>query len=142
MTNRIAIKMMLGILLAVITFHLCIIAQVIPYEITWGGRLKSEQEMYVFEGISIVINLFLAFVLLMKGGYISAYFREGVVNVLLWGFFILFLLNTIGNIFAKTNFEKSFAVLTLILAILLRRVLRQTTGNHHRTKSSITLNDQ
>jgi len=142
MTNRIAIKMMLGILLAVITFHLCIIAQVIPYEITWGGRLKSEQEMYVFEGISIVINLFLAFVLLMKGGYISAYFREGVVNVLLWGFFILFLLNTIGNIFAKTNFEKSFAVLTLILAILLRRVLRKTTGNHHRTKSSITLNDQ
>ena len=142
MTNRIAIKMMLGILLAVITFHLCIIAQVIPYEITWGGRLKSEQEMYVFEGISIVINLFLAFVLLMKGGYISAYFREGVVNVLLWGFFILFLLNTIGNIFAKTNFEKSFAVLTLILAILLRSVLRKTTGNHHRTKSSITLNDQ
>ena len=134
MTNRIAIKMMLGILLAVIAFHLCIIAQIIPYEITWGGRLKSEQEMYVFEGISIVINLFLAFVLLMKGGYISAYFREGVVNVLLWGFFILFLLNTIGNIFAKTNFEKSFAVLTLILAILLRRVLRKTTGNHSNQK--------
>lgn len=115
---------MLGFLLAVIIFHLCIVAKIIPYEITWGGRLQNDSEMYVFETISIMINLFLGFVLLMKGGYIKGYFRQKTVNIILWIFLILFILNTIGNILAKTNFEKSFAVLTLIFAILILVILK------------------
>ena len=124
MTNGIAIKIMLGMLLAVVIFHLCIITKIIPYEITWGGRLQNDSEMYVFETISIIINLFLGFVLLMKGGYIKFYFKQSVVNVILWIFLILFVLNTIGNIIAKTNFEKAFAVLTLISAFLIWVILK------------------
>ena len=115
---------MLGMLLAVVIFHLCIITKIIPYEITWGGRLQNDSEMYVFETISIIINLFLGFVLLMKGGYIKFYFKQSVVNVILWIFLILFVLNTIGNIIAKTNFEKAFAVLTLISAFLIWVILK------------------
>lgn len=125
MTNRIAIKITIGLLLAVIIFHLCIVAKVIPYEITWGGRLNSEEEMYVFESISIFVNFLLGFVLLMKGGYIKRYFRQSVINIILWIFLILFVLNTIGNFFSKTNFEKSFAVLTLIFAILIGIILKK-----------------
>lgn len=129
---------MLGLLLAVIIFHLCIIIKVVPYEITWGGRLKSEQEMYVFESISIFINFILGFVLLMKGGYSKRYFQQSVINIILWIFLILFVLNTIGNIFAKTDFEKSFAVWTLISAILIGIILKnKTTDDDHRTKCSI-----
>ena len=124
MTNGIAIKIMLGMLLAVVIFHLCIITKIIPYEITWGGRLQNDSEMYVFETISIIINLFLGFVLLMKGGYIKFYFKRSAVNVILWIFLILFVLNTIGNIIAKTNFEKAFAVLTLISAFLIWVILK------------------
>src|SRR5436190_6300141 len=102
MTNRIAIKIMLGLLLALVIFHLCIIIKIIPYEITWGRRLKSDQEMYVFESISIFVNLLLGVVLLMKGGYIKRFFQQSVINIILWIFLILFVLNTIGNIFAKT----------------------------------------
>ncbi len=126
MTNRIAIKIMIGLLLAVIIFHLCIVVKVIPYEITWGGRLNSEREMYIFESISIFINFFLGFVLLMEGGYIRRYFRQSMINIILWIFFILFVLNTIGNIFAKTNFEKSFAIVTLIFAILIGIILKKS----------------
>jgi len=54
---------MLGLLIAVLLFHLSIILKIIPYEITWGGRLKNDSEMYVFETISIVINLFLFLIL-------------------------------------------------------------------------------
>ena len=124
MKNRIEIKIMLGLLIAVIIFHLCIIIKIIPYEITWGGRLQNDSEMYIFEIISIMINLFLGFVLLMNAGYIKPYFKQSLINIILWIFFILFVLNTIGNILAKTNFEKSFAALTLVFSILIWIILK------------------
>ena len=124
MTNRIAIKSLLGLLLAVVLFHLCILIKIIPYEITWGGRLKSDQEMYIFETISILVNLFLGFVLLIKGGYIKGFFQQRVINILLWIFWGLFVLNTIGNTIAKTSFERSFALLTFIFAVLIGIILK------------------
>jgi hypothetical protein len=41
------------------------------------------------------------------------------VSIILWIFLAIFVLNTIGNLFAKTTFEKGFTILTLINAILL-----------------------
>ena len=115
---------MLGLLAAVILFHIAIIAKVIPYNIAWGGRLQNDQEMYVFEAVSILINAFLGLVLLMKANYIKFRFREKAINIILWIFLVLFVLNTIGNLFAKTNFEKSFAVLTFVFAILIWMILK------------------
>ena len=115
---------MLGLLAAVILFHIAIIAKVIPYNIAWGGRLQNDQEMYVFETMSILINAFLGLVLLMKANYIKFRFREKAINIILWIFLVLFVLNTIGNLFAKTNFEKSFAVLTFVFAILIWMILK------------------
>ena len=101
-----------------------ILFKVIPYEITWGGRLKTDTEMYVFELISISINTLLGTILLIKGNYIKQIIRLGVVNVILWIFLILFGLNTIGNLFAETIFEKSLSILTLALSILIWIVLK------------------
>ena len=114
-----SIKIFLGLLTAVILFHICIIAKVIPYDIAWGGRLKNDTEMYVFETISIFINVFLTWILLMEGNFIKFKFSSKTIHIILWVFFGLFVLNTIGNIFAKTNFEKFFAVLTGLFAILI-----------------------
>jgi len=123
MNQKSAIQIMLGLLSLVIVFHFCIMAKVIPYNIAWGGRITNDTEMYVFETISILINLFLGTILLMKGNYIAFQFREKIVNRVLWVFVVIFILNTVGNIFAQTNFEKSFAVLTLLFALLIWRIL-------------------
>ncbi len=127
MNSRKTILIILGILMATVLFHLCIIVKVIPYDISWGGRLKNDTEMYVFEAIAVLLNLVLGWILLIKGGFIRAIVSLKVVNSILWVFLILFVLNTIGNIFARTNFEKLFALLTLALAILLGIVLRKKT---------------
>lgn len=119
-----AIKILLGMLIVVILFHLSILTKLIPYEITWGGRLQNDSEMYVFEALSILVNLFLAFALLMKGAYLRFYLKERVVNIILWVYFGIFVLNTIGNSFAKTSLEKSFALLTLLSAILIWLILK------------------
>ncbi|MGB2129766.1 MAG: hypothetical protein ACPHXR_09850 [Flavicella sp.] len=131
MTPRIAIKMMLWLLGTVIIFHSCILLKIIPYEITWGGRLQNDTEMYVFESISILINLFLAFVLSIKGNYLTEIIPMKIVNVTLWIFLVLFGLNTIGNVLAKTYFEKFFSLLTLTSAILIWIALKKDKKQKH-----------
>ena len=118
------IRITLTIVIAVILFHVCILFGIVPYDITWGGRLKSDEEMYVFESISIAINLLLGSVLLIKGNYIKPIIRLRIVNVILWIFFVLFALNTVGNLFAETTLEKSFSVLTLALSVLIWIILK------------------
>lgn len=120
-----SIKIFLGLLFLVILFHICILLRIIPYNIAWGGRLTNDNEMYVFETISVLINVFLSWILLMKGDFVKFKFSENVVKIILWTFFGLFILNTIGNIFAKTNFEKLFAILTGLSALLIWSILNQ-----------------
>ena len=130
MSLRIAVKIMISLVVAVTLFHLSIILKIIPYEITWGGRLQNDAEMYVFEIISITINIFLGLNLLIKGGYIKQVISLRIVNITLWIFLILFGLNTIGNIIAKTYFEKSFALLTLVSSILIWIILKAKSNEH------------
>ena len=106
-----------------IILHCCIILKIVLYNITWGGRLKNDNEMYVFEFISIFINLFFCLVLLMKGNYLAYNFNEKFINLSLWIFIVLFLVNTFGNLIAKTVLEHFFAVLTLLLAFLTWKVV-------------------
>ena len=123
-----SIKIFIGLLITVILFHICIITKIIPYTIVWGGRLQNDTEMYVFETISILINVFLSWILLMKGNFAKYKFSNRAINVILWIFFAIFILNTIGNIFAKTNFEKQFSFLTGFLAILLWNILKKNNN--------------
>lgn len=128
--SRVAIKIMLSIVIVVTIFHLSILLKIIPYEITWGGRLKNDSEMYVFETVSIIINFILGLTLLVKGNYIKQIISLKIANIILWVFLILFGLNTIGNIFAKTNFEKLFTILTLASSILIWIILKAKNNEH------------
>lgn len=124
MNANTATKIILFILTATVIFHVLIVVKVIPYNIAWGGRLQSDQDMYAFETVSILVNVFLALVLCIKANYLKLNLPNKLINVILWCFLILFLLNTIGNIIAVTAFEKSFALVTLALAYLLWVILK------------------
>jgi hypothetical protein len=119
------IKTLIVIYSIITVFHSCILLKIIPYDITWGGRLQNDQEMYVFETTSIAINLFLIWILLMKGDFVTYKFSIKVIHIILWIFVAVFALNTIGNIFAKTLLEKAFTLLTLGSALTIGFVLRR-----------------
>ncbi len=138
MDKRIAIKIMLWLVVAITIFHMAILFKVIPYKITWGGRLKSDAEMYVFESMSLAINFFLGFILLIKGEYVKPILPLKIVNIVLWAFLVLFILNTIGNMVAKTNFEKYFAIITLSFSILIWITLNKSKKprRHNNTYSA------
>ncbi|AEV31299.1 hypothetical protein Oweho_0277 [Owenweeksia hongkongensis DSM 17368] len=130
-----AIKLTLGIVVAILLFHLSILFKVVPYEITWGGRLTNDFEMYVFETVSVLVNLFLLTLLMIKGKYWNAFMPLRIVNILLWAFGALFALNTVGNVLAKTSFEKTFAIITLALSFLICYIQIKTGKHHLETKS-------
>jgi hypothetical protein len=121
---------MIGLLSGVIVFHILIIIKIIPYEIVWAGRLKSTNEMYVFECVSLLLNMLLLSVLILKGNFIKHKINDKIINGILWFFMLVFALNTVGNLMSKSLFEKVvFTPLTLISAILIWVILRKEKNN-------------
>ena len=118
-TRSIALRLLIGITLFALLLHVLILIKLIPYAITWGGRLQNDREMYLFESLSIIILLFFLLVLLQKGRLLKAILSEKALTIILWFYFGLFALNTIGNVFAETRFEQSFTVVTGSCALLL-----------------------
>ena len=114
---------MIVLLLIALTYHLIILAELIPYEAVWGGRLKSIEQMRQFEVFSIAINLFMLVVILIKGVYIKIKIPKLIINTLLWIFAILFAFNTVGNLFSVSIWETIiFTPITLISAVLCLRL--------------------
>jgi len=120
-----ALRLMIGLVSVILVFHLLILAKIIPYDVTWGGRLKSDNDMYLFEGISIAVNGILLLLLLLKGRIIGHVKSSKFIDITLWIYLVLFSLNTIGNLLAESTFEKFFAIFTLAFVLLLLVILRK-----------------
>ncbi len=118
-----AVKTILIIAALVFVYHILIISGVIPYQYVWGGRLESNEQMLRFESISMIIILFVIFIVSIKGSYLRPYLSSKVVTVFLWMFSILFILNTIGNLLSLNSLEAIIATpITFILAIMFLRL--------------------
>ncbi len=101
-----------------LVLHICILTKIIPYKNVWGGRLNSDKEMYQFEIVSILVNLFFLFIILVQSEFLSIHFPKSIMSILLWTMTVLFLLNTYGNIISKSKIELIvFTPITIILAI-------------------------
>lgn len=108
-------------------FHLSIILGIVlfdfaPVNFLWGGRMKTATQLLNFEIISLIIMILCFFIVLAKSGKIFLLRISGMITIALWIIFLMFLFNTIGNILAKTTFEKLFSIVTIILAILCLRL--------------------
>lgn len=109
---------LLSILSLFLILHFCIILKIIPYNLVWGGRLKTDREMYRFEAISIGINLIFIFIILIQAHFWAIDFPNRIMAILLWGMTALFLLNTFGNAISKNKVEQVlFTPLTILLTL-------------------------
>ena len=97
-------------------FHLIIILKIIPYNLIWGGRLKSNNEMYRFEIFSILINSLFIIVILTQADFIKINIPNKIITYILWSMTGLFLLNTFGNAISKNKIERLlFTPITILL---------------------------
>ncbi len=119
-----AINIMIALLTAVLVFHTLVLTGVIPYAIVWAGKISTAAEMRKLEAISIGVNAFAILIFLLKAGYIQNKIPVKILNAIIWLLVVLFSLNTIGNLFAKSRFELYFFTpLTFISAILCLRIV-------------------
>lgn len=118
-TNKNALRLLIVILLIVLAFHLMILFEMIPFEFVWAGKLQSVEEMRRFETVSILLNVFMLSIFIVKYRLLKRDKRNRLIDVLIWGFMVLFLLNTIGNLFAENLLELVLGtLLTLLSAVL------------------------
>mgnify|MGYP003634910398 FL=1 len=119
MNKKVAIKIMFFLLGTILIFHLLIFTEQIPYDKIWAGRLNSVEEMKSFETFSILINIFMVLVLLLKYKLLKSGKTNKAIDILIWVFVVFFALNTLGNLFAKSLIELILgSFLTLTCSIL------------------------
>ncbi|OLP97969.1 hypothetical protein AK812_SmicGene19630 [Symbiodinium microadriaticum] len=100
-------------------------AGTVDYRYVWGGQLKSKEEMYIFEALSVSLNLLMLLLVLTRGGWLNACpcLPASFQRALCALFCGLFACNTVGNALAKTNFERCvFLPLTLLSAVAFARL--------------------
>lgn len=116
------------ILLAV--FHVLVILKVIPADIVWGGKFKDDIELQIMLFVSLILNLIMGVLFLVRYFQIRRNQRFIVVSILMWLMLVLFVLNTVTNIMAETWVEKlTFTPISIFLAFLsLRSALWKSTS--------------
>ena len=123
-SQRQAINIVITLLSAVLVFHIMVLTGVIPYAIVWAGKISTAAEMRKLEVISILVNAFSIIILLLRANHIKNKIPVKILNAIIWLLVVLFSLNTIGNLFAESQFELYFFTpLTLISAILCLRIV-------------------
>ena len=124
-----------------ILFHLSIVLGIVlfdfvPLDFLWGGRMETKGQLLDFEIISILIMALCFLIVLIKSEKLKLPGLMRAAGIAVWILFILFFLNTIGNIFAKTTFERFFIIPTGILAILCLRLALEKTNKNDISKSA------
>jgi hypothetical protein len=126
MRKKTAVLIMLFLLGAVMVFHLLILTENIPFDKVWAGKLKTLEEMRIFETVSILINLLMITVLSIKYKNIQNSTNNKVIDLIIWIFVVLFALNTIGNLFSVSMAELILGTaVTLISTILCFIIVRK-----------------
>ncbi len=96
---------MILIFILTIIFHFLVLMKVIDYTIVWGGGMKTIEEMYLMESISLFINIVFLIVILIKTELLKYRIPAKIISIAIWIMFFLFLLNTLGNLISKSTLE-------------------------------------
>ena len=122
-SERFASFTLLILLSTFLVFHFLVMLGIIPFEIVWGGRLTSRAEMLRSETVSVLVNLIMIAIVAINAKILNVVLPHVFIKVILWLMFLLFLLNTLGNIFSLNKFEQlTFTPVTLVLSLLSLRL--------------------
>ncbi|TKC15860.1 hypothetical protein [Robertmurraya kyonggiensis] len=120
---RLASNLIITINTTALLMHVLILLKIVPYDFVWGGRLKSESDLVIFESMSIVVQILFITIIAVKAGYIFKGKFKRTVNVGTWVMFGLMVLNTIGNLFSNSGLETMVMTpITCLLALLVFRL--------------------
>ncbi|MED4071886.1 hypothetical protein [Priestia endophytica] len=127
MKNLISMKMASYIILAINTLallmHGLILLNILPYDFVWGGRLKKQEDVILFEMVSILIQVVFISIVAVKAGYILKGKFKRTSNIGIWVIFGMMILNSLGNLASHSFLETVVMTpITILLALLVFRL--------------------
>ena len=122
-----AILSSLNILGILALFHIAILVGIlffdyVPKEFFWGGQIKTEAQFINFEIVSLLATILIILLLFIRSKRLHLPKLYGATRLAMWLLFVLFSLNTIGNLLAATPFESLFSLVSGLLAFLFLRI--------------------
>ncbi len=114
---------LLILLTLLLLLHVLVLLKVIPYNIVWGNRLKSDNDMYRFEIFSLLITTIFLIIIMKHAGFIKIDIPGTIITYALWAMTGLFLVNTIGNSISTNKIERLLLTPITVLLTLLSLVL-------------------
>jgi hypothetical protein len=116
-------KILMCLLALLMLMHVLLLVRVIPYDVVWGGNIKDQSQLYVFEITALVLSALFLFTAAVKLGHIRAPRLRRAADMGMWIVFAYFAMNIIGNLTAKSSWEKAiFIPVTIIVVLLSLRV--------------------
>ena len=126
LTQKGTIKMFLVINAVMLILQLLILVKIIPYHVFWVGKINPEEQLAPFMSISILMDVILISVLLIKLKDIQGKIFKNVANGILWAFVLIFALNTIKNLFSDNLIVLVFGTtLAIISSFLCWRIVKE-----------------
>jgi hypothetical protein len=104
--------------LSMTVLGLLVIAKVLPYSITGGGRLDTYEQAAALTGFSVIMQLIIVFCIGVSSNIIHFEKGKKFTNTVLRIFTIYYAFNIILNLMGKTWFEKVIASLVCIIQIV------------------------
>ncbi len=118
--------MLIALFSLIILFHFAVLVGQVPMDMVWGGRLKTQEELYVFEAVSILLNGLMLWATIIRMRHLQSTHLPTFMGVIFGLMFVLFFLNTIGNLMAFNNLETYiFTPITFLLSFLSLRLALQ-----------------
>lgn len=113
---------LIGIILMIfssfgLALGLLVILGVISSKYVWGGRVTETSQLIILESITFIVNGLILWIIAMRVGFAKQLISDKKIRLILIVLATLMALNTVGNIFAQTSFEKIMAIPTLIGSI-------------------------
>ncbi|RJS67469.1 hypothetical protein [Priestia filamentosa] len=122
-STRMASYIILAINTLTLLMHVLILLNILPYDFVWGGRLKRQEDVILFEMVSILIQMIFISIVAVKAGYILKGQFKRTSNIGIWGIFGVMILNSIGNLASHSFLETVVMTpITFLLALLVFRL--------------------
>jgi hypothetical protein len=109
--NTLILFSIFGIMIAVM-----VIISLIPSDMVWGGRVINHNQILLLEFVSLAVNILMIWFVSMRAEYAKKRVSRQLLNTTLIIFMAMMIMNTIGNITAKTIFEQLMSVVTFVSA--------------------------
>jgi hypothetical protein len=99
-TQKGTIKIFLVINAVMLILQLLVLVKIIPYHVFWVGKINPEEQLVPFMSISILMDVILIGMLLIKLKDTQHNIVKNIVNGIIWIFALIFAINTIKNLFS------------------------------------------